>query len=146
MLVHDGEQYFKAQLAKNDQRQELIISLQEKVIENHKEIIVHQKKLKHIIEGMENKKRLKRLDGLQFDSDQDVMVTMYFNPSPVYSHLRVTTISDNGWYWDLAWRKLNLITHFDWLELLRTINQELILDFGSLEVTPLKWKWQDLLL
>ena len=40
----------------------------------------------------------------------------------------------------------NLITHFEWLELLSMINQELIFYFGSLGVTPLKWKLKYLLL
>ena len=56
MLSHYGEQYLKAQLEKNDKREEHIIHLQAKVTDNHKEIISHQKKLKPILEGMENNK------------------------------------------------------------------------------------------
>ena len=46
------------------------------------------------------------MDGLKCDVDQDVMFTMDFTPSSVYNHLRVTVISDDGWCWALAWRKL----------------------------------------
>ena len=84
MLAHDGEQYFKAHLAQMDKHKECNISLQAKVTDNNKEMISHKKKLKPIIEGMEKKKRLKRLYGLKCDVDQDVMVTMDFTPSPVY--------------------------------------------------------------
>ena len=62
----------------------------------------------NILEGMENNKRLKRLDGLKYDVNQDVMVTMDFTLSPVYCHLQVTIISDDNWCWDLAWRKLGV--------------------------------------
>ena len=37
------------------------------------------------------------------------MVKMDFTPSPVYSHLQVTVISDDGWCWDLAWKKLGVL-------------------------------------
>ena len=58
---------------------------------------------------MENNKRLKHLDGLKFDVDQDVMVTMDFTPSPVYHHLLVTLICDDGWCWDLVWRQIGVL-------------------------------------
>ena len=48
--------------AKMDKHKGRIISLQVKVSENHKEMIENQKKLKPIIEGMENNKRLKCFD------------------------------------------------------------------------------------
>ena len=56
MLVHDGEQYFKAQLEQIDKYEEHIIYLQAKVTENHQEMIARQNQLKPILEGMENKK------------------------------------------------------------------------------------------
>ena len=56
MLVHDGEQSFKAHLVQIDKHKECIIYLQAKVTDNHKEMIAHQKKLKPILEGMEKKK------------------------------------------------------------------------------------------
>ena len=34
---------------------------------------------------------------------------MGLNPSPVYRHLQVTVISDDGWCWDLLWRKLGVL-------------------------------------
>ena len=52
MLVHDGEQYFKSQIAKIDKHEKRIISLQSKVHENHREMAAHQNKLKPIPEGM----------------------------------------------------------------------------------------------
>ena len=107
MLVHDGEQSFKVHLAQIDKHKERIIYLQEKVTENHKEMVAHQYKLKPILEGMENKKWVKFLDGLKCDVDQYVMVTMDFTPPSVYRHLQVTIISDNGWCWALIWRKLS---------------------------------------
>ena len=65
--------------------------------------------MKPILEGMEKKKRIKMLDGLKCDVDQDVMVPIDFNPSPVYRHLQVTVISDDGWCWELLWRKLGVL-------------------------------------
>ena len=53
MLFHDGRQTFKTQLTKIDNNEELIIALQGKVSENHKEVIAHQNKLKPILEGMD---------------------------------------------------------------------------------------------
>ena len=86
---------------KIDNNEEHIITLQAKVTENHKKMISHQKKFKLILEGMElvigKKKRLKSLDGLKYDVDQDAMVTMDFTPSTVYRTLQVTVISDYGW-------------------------------------------------
>ena len=41
---------------KIDKHEKCIISLQEKVTNNHKEVLAHQKKLKPILEGMEKKK------------------------------------------------------------------------------------------
>ena len=104
MVVHDGEKSFKAQLTNIDKYKELIISLHAKVTENHKVMIAHQETLKHIIEGMDKNKRLKNLYGLECDVDQDVMATMDFTASPVYCHLQVTVISNDGWCWALAWR------------------------------------------
>ena len=72
-------------------------------------MVAHQEKLKPILEGMENKKRLKCLDGLNFYVDQDVRVTMDFTPSSVYRYLQVTVISDDGWWWALAWRQLGFL-------------------------------------
>ena len=98
---------------KMDNNEEHIITLQAKVTENHKKMISHQKKFKLILEGMElvigKKKRLKSLDGLKYDVDQDAMVTMDFTPSTVYRTLQVTVISDYGWCWDLAWRKSGVL-------------------------------------
>ena len=37
------------------------------------------------------------------------MVTMDFTPSPLYFHLRVTVISDDGWCWDLAGRNQGVL-------------------------------------
>ena len=73
MLVHDEEQYFKVQLEKIDKHEEHNISLHAKVTEKQKEMIACQNKLKPILEGKENNKWLKRLDGLKYDVDQDVM-------------------------------------------------------------------------
>ena len=101
MLVHNGEQYFKAQVGQIDKNEECIISLQVKVTDNNKEIIAHQNKLKPILEGKEKKKRIKHLDGLKCYVDQDAMVTMDFTPSPVYFHLWVTVIFDDVWCWAL---------------------------------------------
>ena len=56
MLVHDVEQYFKAQIAQIEKHGERIISIQEKVTDNHKEMISHQNKFISILEGMEKKK------------------------------------------------------------------------------------------
>ena len=109
MLVHYGKQNFKAQLAKIDNNEEIIITLQAKVTENHKEMIANQKKFKPVLEGTEKKKRFKSLNGLKCDVYQDVMVNNYFTPSPVYCHLRVTIIYDDDWCWYLAWRKLGVL-------------------------------------
>ena len=54
MLVHDGEQFLKAQLEKLTNT--IIIYLQAKVTMNHKEMISHQKKLKPILKGMDKEK------------------------------------------------------------------------------------------
>ena len=56
ILVHYGEQYFKAQLSQIDKHEERIIFLQEYFTNNHKDMIAHQKKLKPILEGMDKKK------------------------------------------------------------------------------------------
>ena len=53
MLVYDGEKNFRTQLAKIDDKEERIIEFQEKVTDNHKDMVEHQKKLKPILEGME---------------------------------------------------------------------------------------------
>ena len=37
------------------------------------------------------------------------MVTMDFTLSSVYSHLRVTVISDDGWCWALSWNQLGVL-------------------------------------
>ena len=95
MMVHDGEQYFKVHIEKIYKHEEHIIYLQKNVTENHKEIIAHQKRLKHILEGIDKKKRINFLDGLKCGIEQ--VVTMDFTPSPVYRHLRVTIISDDFW-------------------------------------------------
>ena len=72
--------------------------MQEKVTDNHKEMISHQNKLKPNLEGMDlvtgKNKWLKCLDRLKYDVEQDVIVTMDFNPPKVYHHLQVTVISD----------------------------------------------------
>ena len=76
-------------------------------------MIAHQNKLKPIIEDMEQKKWLKSLDRLKYNVDQDVMVRIDFNPSPVHFTLWVTVISDDGWCWALEWWKLGvLIVYF----------------------------------
>ena len=37
------------------------------------------------------------------------MVTMNFTLSTVHCHLQFTVISDDGWCWALAWRKLGVL-------------------------------------
>ena len=101
MLFQDGKQTFKTKLANIDNNEEHIITLQWKVTEDHKEIIAQHNKLRPVLEGIEKNKRLKSLYGFKCDFYQDVMFTIYFIPSPLYLHLRVTVISDGVWCWDL---------------------------------------------
>ena len=75
-------------------------------------MVSYKNKLKPILEVVENKKRLKLLDGLKCDVDQDVMVTIYFTPSSVYIHSRVTVISYDGSCWALAWQKLGVLVGY----------------------------------
>ena len=58
---------------------------------------------------MKNNKRFKNLDRLKCDVDQDVLITIDFTPSTMYINLQVTVISDDGWCWALALRKLGVL-------------------------------------
>ena len=75
-------------------------------------MIAHQKKLKFILEGIENKKWLKILDGLKYDVDQYVMVTMDFTPSPVYRHLQIYCYL--WWVLVLVFSMVSVMC-FDWI-------------------------------
>ena len=96
-------------------------------------MIAHQKKLKPILEGMEKKERLKNLDGLKCDVNQDVMITMEFTPSPVYCHLRFTVISYDGWCWYLAWRQLGVLV-VDYLPLTYLASVQLLSMYNYVDI------------
>jgi hypothetical protein len=50
MLVHDGEQSLKEQLAMLTKHDDVLVNLQAKMTEQHKEAIAYQKKVKSLLD------------------------------------------------------------------------------------------------